>query len=64
MSYSEEELEDHFSKYGSISEVHIVFDKDSKRSKGFAYILFALPESAARYDILSEIATTLEFRIA
>ncbi|KZV41921.1 multiple RNA-binding domain-containing protein 1-like [Dorcoceras hygrometricum] len=44
----EEELEDHFSKYGSISEVHIVLDKDSKRSKGFAYILFALPESAAR----------------
>ncbi|XP_075481451.1 multiple RNA-binding domain-containing protein 1-like isoform X1 [Primulina tabacum] len=45
---TEEELEDHFTKYGSISEVHIVFDKDSKRSKGFAYILFALPESAAR----------------
>ncbi|XP_073154401.1 uncharacterized protein [Henckelia pumila] len=45
---TEEDLEDHFGKYGSISEVHIVFDKDSKRSKGFAYILFALPESAAR----------------
>ncbi|KZV56907.1 multiple RNA-binding domain-containing protein 1-like [Dorcoceras hygrometricum] len=49
---TEEELEDHFSKYGSISEVHIVLDKDSKRSKGFAYILFALPESAARQALV------------
>lgn len=54
---TEEELEDHFSKYGSISEVHIVFDKDSKRSKGFAYILFALPESAAR--VLVEMDNTI-----
>ncbi|KAG8371486.1 hypothetical protein BUALT_Bualt13G0092700 [Buddleja alternifolia] len=45
---TEEELGDHFSKYGSISEVHIVVDKDTKRSKGFAYVSFALPESAAR----------------
>ncbi|KAL7120560.1 hypothetical protein ACP275_02G129100 [Erythranthe tilingii] len=45
---TEEELEDHFSKYGTISQVHIVIDKDTRRSKGFAYVLFALPESAAR----------------
>ncbi|EYU30293.1 hypothetical protein MIMGU_mgv1a0257881mg, partial [Erythranthe guttata] len=45
---SEEELEDHFSKYGTISQVHIFIDKDTRRSKGFAYVLFALPESAAR----------------
>ncbi|KAI3455775.1 hypothetical protein Pfo_012438 [Paulownia fortunei] len=45
---TEEELEDHFSKYGTISQVHIVIDKDTRRSKGIAYVLFALPESAAR----------------
>ncbi|KAG8385072.1 hypothetical protein BUALT_Bualt03G0003500 [Buddleja alternifolia] len=45
---TEEELGDHFSKYGNISQVHIVVDKDTKRSKGIAYVLFALPESAAR----------------
>ncbi|KAL9145488.1 hypothetical protein ABFS82_13G045900 [Erythranthe guttata] len=45
---TEEELEDHFSKYGTISQVHIFIDKDTRRSKGFAYVLFALPESAAR----------------
>ncbi|KAG8371484.1 hypothetical protein BUALT_Bualt13G0092500 [Buddleja alternifolia] len=45
---TEEELGDHFSKYGSISQVHIVVDKDTKRSKGFAYVSFALPKSAAR----------------
>ncbi|GFQ00836.1 probable RNA-binding protein 19 [Phtheirospermum japonicum] len=47
-SATEEELEEHFSKYGTISQVHIVIDKDTRRSKGFAYILFAVPESAAR----------------
>ncbi|KAK4440384.1 putative RNA-binding protein 19 [Sesamum alatum] len=45
---TEEELEEHFSKYGSISQVHIVIDKDTRRSKGIAFVLFALPESAAR----------------
>ncbi|XP_020554084.1 multiple RNA-binding domain-containing protein 1 isoform X2 [Sesamum indicum] len=45
---TEEELEEHFSKYGTISQVHIVIDKDTRRSKGIAFVLFALPESAAR----------------
>lgn len=45
---TEEELENHFSKYGTVSQVHIVIDKETRRSKGFAYVLFALPESAAR----------------
>ncbi|KAL6561835.1 hypothetical protein OROGR_002842 [Orobanche gracilis] len=47
-SATEEELQDHFSKYGTISQVHIVIDKDTRRSKGFAYVLFAIPEAAAR----------------
>ncbi|KAF1884789.1 hypothetical protein Lal_00028676 [Lupinus albus] len=45
---TEEELEEHFSKFGSVSQVHVVVDKDTKRSKGIAYILYSDPESAAR----------------
>ncbi|KAG9133422.1 hypothetical protein Leryth_013248 [Lithospermum erythrorhizon] len=45
---TEEELEEHFSKFGDISEVHIVVDKETKRSKGIGYIRFSLPESAER----------------
>ncbi|CAA7026873.1 unnamed protein product [Microthlaspi erraticum] len=45
---TEEELMEHFSKFGEISEAHLVLDKETKRSKGFAYILFLIPESAAR----------------
>ncbi|KAJ4724397.1 RNA binding protein [Melia azedarach] len=45
---SEDELREHFSKFGNVSEVHIVVDKDTKRSKGIAYILYSLPESASR----------------
>ncbi|KAG6717026.1 hypothetical protein I3842_04G077500 [Carya illinoinensis] len=44
----EEELEGHFSKFGYVSQVHIVIDKDTKRSKGIAYIHYAVPESAVR----------------
>ncbi|CAH9107130.1 unnamed protein product [Cuscuta europaea] len=43
----EEELEEHFSKYGKVSQVHIVVDKEARRSKGFAYVQYTLPESAA-----------------
>ncbi|KAH7514831.1 hypothetical protein FEM48_Zijuj11G0132200 [Ziziphus jujuba var. spinosa] len=43
----EEELEELFGKFGTVSEVHIVVDKDTKRSKGIAYILYTLPEFAA-----------------
>ncbi|KAJ6388412.1 hypothetical protein OIU77_026896 [Salix suchowensis] len=44
----EDELEEHFSKFGNISQVHLVVDKDTKRSKGLAYIHYTVPESAAR----------------
>ncbi|KAI6679849.1 hypothetical protein NL676_033730 [Syzygium grande] len=45
---SEEELEDLFSKFGKLAEVHVVVDKITRRSKGIAYIQYALPESALR----------------
>lgn len=51
---SEEELEELFGKFGTVSEVHIVVDKDTKRSKGIAYILYTLPEFAARYVSVTE----------
>ncbi|WVY91495.1 hypothetical protein V8G54_037009 [Vigna mungo] len=45
---TEEELEEHFNHIGSISQVHLVIDKDTKRSKGIAYILYTAPEFAER----------------
>lgn len=45
---TEDELQEHFEKYGNISQVHIVVDKETKRSKGVAYVLYSLPESALR----------------
>ncbi|EOA16005.1 hypothetical protein CARUB_v10004134mg [Capsella rubella] len=45
---TEEDLMEHFSKFGDISEVHLVLDKETKRSKGIAYILYPIPECAAR----------------
>ncbi|KAJ4846493.1 hypothetical protein Tsubulata_039981 [Turnera subulata] len=45
---TEDELEEHFSRFGNVSQVHIIVDKDTKRSKGFAYIHYTDTESAAR----------------
>ncbi|KAG7015160.1 MRD1, partial [Cucurbita argyrosperma subsp. argyrosperma] len=45
---TEKELEEHFRKYGTVSEVHLVVDKDTRRSKGIAYILYSHPEFAKR----------------
>lgn len=45
---SEEDLEELFSRFGKILEVHLVIDKDTRRSKGIAYIQYAIPEFAAR----------------
>ncbi|XVF40013.1 hypothetical protein PTKIN_Ptkin01aG0078500 [Pterospermum kingtungense] len=45
-SDSEDELTEFFSKFGEISQVHIVIDKDTKRSKGIAYVLYKVPECA------------------
>ncbi|PNY05823.1 multiple RNA-binding domain-containing protein 1-like, partial [Trifolium pratense] len=45
---TEEELEEHFSQFGSVSQVHLVVDRETKRSKGIAYIHFSVPEFATR----------------
>lgn len=45
---TEEELAEIFGKYGNVSEAHLVIDKETKRSKGFAYVLYRAPEDAVR----------------
>ncbi|PKA62790.1 Polyadenylate-binding protein 2 [Apostasia shenzhenica] len=50
LSYTttEDELLDLFRQFGDVSEIYIVVNKDTKRSKGIGYVLFTLPESALR----------------
>ncbi|KAI8388663.1 uncharacterized protein BYT42DRAFT_560822, partial [Radiomyces spectabilis] len=50
LSYActEKDLKTLFSKYGPLSEVHMPIAKDTKRSKGYAYILFLMPEHAVK----------------
>lgn len=48
MVSSEEDLMELFSQFGDVSHVHLVVDKDTKRSKGIGYVLFSLSESAIR----------------
>ncbi|XXG68621.1 hypothetical protein AAC387_Pa06g1667 [Persea americana] len=45
---SEDDLMGLFSKFGDVSQVHLVVDKETRRSKGIAYVLYALPGSAIR----------------
>lgn len=42
----EQSLEDVFSKYGQISEVKVIKDKDTMTSRGFGFITFENPEDA------------------
>ncbi|XVE88498.1 hypothetical protein DITRI_Ditri19aG0074000 [Diplodiscus trichospermus] len=45
---TEDELTEFFSKFGDVSQVHLVIDKETKRSKGIAYVLYKVPECAVR----------------
>lgn len=45
---NEDELLELFSQFGEVPQVHLVVDKDTRRSKGIAYVLFKLPECAVR----------------
>ncbi|CAO2832043.1 unnamed protein product [Amaranthus hypochondriacus] len=45
---TEDELMELFSNFGNVSEVHLVIDKETKRSKGYAYVLYKVPEHAIR----------------
>ncbi len=45
---SEEDLKELFSSYGEISEVSLITDKFSGRSKGFGFVTFANKENAEK----------------
>ncbi|CAH9138526.1 unnamed protein product [Cuscuta epithymum] len=45
---TEEETEKHFSRFGDITHFHLVIDKETKQSKGKAFVVYSLPESAVR----------------
>jgi multiple RNA-binding domain-containing protein 1 len=44
----QEDLEEVFSKYGELTEVHFPIDKQTRMPKGFAYVEFMFPKDAAR----------------
>ncbi|RKP38577.1 hypothetical protein BJ085DRAFT_19348, partial [Dimargaris cristalligena] len=43
---TEEDLRKRFEKFGPLAEVHMPIERDTKQPKGYAYILFVLPEHA------------------
>ncbi|KAI8320596.1 RNA-binding domain-containing protein [Martensiomyces pterosporus] len=45
---TEEDLRKAFERFGPLSEVHMPISRDSKKPKGFAYILFLMPEHAVK----------------
>ncbi|KAJ1672530.1 Multiple RNA-binding domain-containing protein 1, partial [Spiromyces aspiralis] len=45
---TEDDLRQHFEKFGPISEIHLPISKETKKSKGFAYVLFMMPEHAVK----------------
>lgn len=55
LSYActEQDLRNLFEKYGTLSEVHMPIARDTKKSKGYAYILYMMPEHALKaYEAL------------
>lgn len=47
-SVDEAQLRDLFSDYGDISELAMITDRDTGRSKGFAFITFATQQAAEK----------------
>ncbi|PVV04503.1 hypothetical protein BB560_000995 [Smittium megazygosporum] len=45
---SEDQLRKYFERYGPLSELHVPIDKETKKPKGFAYVLYVLPEHAVK----------------
>jgi RNA recognition motif-containing protein len=44
----EAQLRDLFSKYGEIDELALIMDRDTGRSKGFAFVTFATQQAAEK----------------
>ncbi|GIL52539.1 hypothetical protein Vafri_8379 [Volvox africanus] len=45
---TETDLSDFFGAFGDLQEVHLVMDRETKRSKGLAYVQYQIPEDAVR----------------
>ena len=45
---TEEEVAAHFARHGALTAVHIIVDRATRRSKGLAYITYALPENGMK----------------
>jgi RNA recognition motif-containing protein len=43
-----DELSAHFSAAGTVTDVHIVMDRATNRSKGFGFVEMSTPEEAAK----------------
>lgn len=51
---TQEDLEQVFSKYGELTEIHFPIDKKTSLPKGYAYVEFMFPQNAAQaYDELN-----------
>lgn len=45
-SITSEDIKSTFSTFGKVTYAHVVYEKDTKRSKGFAYVEMETPEEA------------------
>ncbi|KAF2128123.1 RNA-binding domain-containing protein [Dothidotthia symphoricarpi CBS 119687] len=52
---TEDELRTHFSKYGSLEEVHVSLKKSDGKGKGFAFVQFKDPEHAVQAFIENDM---------
>ena len=55
-SATEDDLRITFERYGAVAEIHVPVD-DSNRSRGYAFVLFVVPENAV--TALSELDSTI-----
>ena len=46
--FIEDDLREMFEKFGPLTEVNLPIDKMTRRSKGFAFITFVMPEHAVQ----------------
>ena len=47
-SVTEAQLQERFAPYGDIEQLSVIMDRDTGRPKGFAFITFALQQSAEK----------------
>ncbi|GBB91356.1 hypothetical protein RclHR1_01860010 [Rhizophagus clarus] len=45
---TEDDLRREFVKFGPLAEIHLPLDKETKKQKGFAYVLYHIPEHAVK----------------